>query len=153
VLTRHPIITGASHGSHNARVSSGRMNPRILVVDDDIEFTQLLEFNLKRHGFGVSVASNGVQALRMARSELPDVILLDVMLPDLDGLSVCEILSGQALTREIPIFVISALQESWGQTRKIRAHYTSYFTKPVDLKDLTEKVRVAWEKKRALSNS
>jgi DNA-binding response OmpR family regulator len=134
----------------HARVSSGRMNPRILVVDDDIEFTQLLEFNLKRHGFGVSVASNGVQALRMARSELPDVILLDVMLPDLDGLPVCEILSGQALTREIPIFIISSLQESWGQTRKIRAHY---FTKPVDLKDLTEKVRVAWEKKRALSNS
>jgi len=79
--------------------------PRVLVVDDDPEFVQLIEFNLARLGCGILVAHNGLQALRVARTESPDVILLDVMLPDIEGFTVCEILRAHASTRDIPVFI------------------------------------------------
>src|SRR6266496_63901 len=87
--------------------------PRVLIVDDDPEFAQLIEFNLTRQGCDILVAHEGLQALRVARTELPDVILLDVMLPDIEGFTVCEILRAHASTRDIPVFILSALHESW----------------------------------------
>ena len=119
-------------------------------MDDDTDFCQLLEFNLERLGFTTFIASNGVEALNIARSQLPDVVLLDLMLPDLDGLSVCEILHSQPSTRDIPVFIVSALQESWAGTRKSRARFTGYFTKPVNLKSLGETVRAASKKHQAM---
>src|SRR4051794_11035883 len=81
-----------------------------------------------------------------ARTELPDVILLDLMLPDLDGLSVCEILNSNPLTRDIPILILSALDQSWAETHKRKARFARFFTKPVDLKVLRESVcTTAWE--------
>jgi CheY-like chemotaxis protein len=81
--------------------------------------------------------------LRVARAKLPDVILIDVMLPDLDGLAVCEILNRQPSTRDIPVIIVSALNESWTQTRKSSARFVRFFTKPVDLKLLRAAVRAA----------
>ncbi len=75
----------------------------------------------------------------------PDVILVDIMLPDLDGLSVCEILNSQPSTRDIPVIIVSALNQSWIETRKSKARFARFFTKPVDLKLLRETVRTAAE--------
>ncbi len=125
------------------------MKPRVLVVDDDLEFVQLIEFNLKQAGYDSLMACSGVQALRIARAELPDVILMDVMLPDLDGLSVCEILNSQPSTREIPVVILTALDQSWTETRKSKARYARFFTKPVDLKALRETVRQAANQRQA----
>jgi CheY-like chemotaxis protein len=119
------------------------MRPRVLVVDDDTEYAQLLKFNLELDGCESLVVHNGVHALRTARAHLPDVILVDVMLPDLDGLSVCEILNSQPSTRDIPVIIVSALNQSWVETRKSKARFTRFFTKPVDLKLLRETVRGA----------
>jgi CheY-like chemotaxis protein len=119
------------------------MRPRVLVVDDDVEYAQLLRFNLELDGCESLVVHNGVHALRTARAQLPDVILVDVMLPDLDGLSVCEILNSQPSTRDIPVIIVSALNQSWVATRKSKARFTRFFTKPVDLKILRETVRAA----------
>jgi DNA-binding response OmpR family regulator len=113
------------------------------VVDDDVEFVELIQFNLGQEGFESFTAHTGVHALRIARAQLPDVILMDVMLPDLDGLSVCEILNSQLSTRDIPVFILSALDQSWAQTRKAKARFAGFFTKPVDLKILRESVRTA----------
>ncbi len=121
------------------------MKPRILVVDDDIEYAQLLKFTLDQEGCESLLVHNGVHALRMARAELPDVILVDIMLPDLDGLSVCEILNSQPSTRDIPVIIVSALNQSWIETRKSKARFARFFTKPVDLKLLRETVRTAAE--------
>jgi len=122
------------------------MKPRVLVVDDDIEFAELIKFNLTQEGCESFAVHTGIHALRAARAELPDVILMDVMLPDLDGLSVCEILNSQALTRDIPILMLTALDQSWTETRKSKARFARFFTKPVDLKILRDSVRtVAWE--------
>jgi CheY-like chemotaxis protein len=119
------------------------MKPRVLVVDDDREFAQLIQFNLGQEGCESLAAHTGVNALRVARAESPDVILMDLMLPDMDGLSVCEILNSQPSTQDIPVFILSALNESWTQTRKSKARFVRFFTKPVDLKLLRESVRTA----------
>jgi DNA-binding response OmpR family regulator len=121
------------------------MKPKVLVVDDDTEFAELLRFNLDEAGCESMVAHNGVHGLRLARAKLPDVILLDVMLPDLDGLSVCEILNKQPSTWHIPVIIISALNQTWPQTRKSSARFHQFFTKPVDLKVLRASVKTAIE--------
>jgi len=125
------------------------MKPRILVVDDDSEFTQLIEFNLRRQGCEIRIAHQGMEGLRLARTELPDLILLDLMLPDLGGLSVCEILQNQRSTRDIPVFILSALDQKWAETRSKKARFVRFFTKPVDLKLLGETVISTCEQHRA----
>src|SRR6266705_466450 len=138
----HPKAPNWSH--QQATVGSMKPSilakPRVLVVDDDPEFAQLIEFNLAQRGCDILIARAGLQALRMARAELPDVILLDVMLPDIEGLTVCEILRAQPSTRDIPVFILSALHESWATSRKTKARFARYFQKPVDLKLLGETV-------------
>ena len=114
------------------------MSPRILLVDDDREFVQLIEFNLKSQGCEVQVAHDGMEGLRLARKNMPDLILLDLMLPDLGGLSVCEILQSQPSTRDIPVFILSGLDETWAKKRKSRATFAGYFVKPVDPKLLSQ---------------
>src|SRR5262249_6962476 len=117
------------------------MKPKVLVVDDDGEFTELISYTLGKQGCQVLAAANGVQGLNLARTELPDVILLDLMLPDLDGLSVFQILRSQPSTRTIPVFIVSALGESWAGMRGPRLRYDRYLKKPVDLKALAQFVR------------
>lgn len=84
------------------------MQKRILVVDDEPDISGLLTFNLTRAGFAVDTAARGGEALEKAVSFHPDLILLDFMLPELDGLAICEILRDLPVTRQTPIFVITA---------------------------------------------
>jgi two-component system alkaline phosphatase synthesis response regulator PhoP len=84
------------------------MPKRILVVDDEPDLSRLLAFNLARAGFTVDTAARGGEALEKAVSFHPDLILLDLMLPELDGLAICEILRDLPGTRQTPIFVITA---------------------------------------------
>ena len=85
------------------------MTKRILVVDDEEDFSELLQFRLRHLDYEVLSAATGTEALNRARCEAPDVILLDLLLPDLDGLTVCEILRRQLSTRETPIFLITGV--------------------------------------------
>jgi len=124
------------------------VKPKVLAVDDDAEFAELIRYNLAKQGCEILVAFNGLQALYLARATQPDVILLDVMLPDLDGLSVCQILRAQPSTRDIPVFILSALDETWAARRGSRAKFAKYFRKPVDLKLLSDSVRVASEQRQ-----
>ena len=129
------------------------MNPRVLIVDDDLEFTELVEHNLRRYGCEVVVAQNGIQGLRVARTDSPDTIVLDLMMPDLDGLSVCEILQTQPSTRDIPVFIVSALDQSWVKTRRSRAKFAAYFTKPLKLNLLKECVLSVCDQRLAIIRS
>lgn len=121
------------------------MKPKVLVVDDEPEFAALVSYHLELQGCQALVAGNGVEALHLARLHLPDVILLDLLLPDLDGFSVCQILQAQPSTREIPVFIVSALDEPWGGQRGCKARFSKYFKKPVDLVALGQSVRASWE--------
>src|SRR6476660_746920 len=85
------------------------MRKKILVVEDDADLVELLSFNLKRAGFSVGTATEGIEALKKARSLLPDLILLDLILPELDGFAVCEILRRDSTTASIPIVILTAM--------------------------------------------
>lgn len=125
------------------------MKPRVLVVDDEPEYLQLVEFNLAGQGFEVVRAVNGLQALHKARCEMPHVIVLDLMLPDLDGFSVCEILRAQPSTKEVPVIILSALNGQATLDRSAKLGVSRCFTKGVDLKGLVECVRVAFNQHQA----
>jgi DNA-binding response OmpR family regulator len=115
------------------------MVPRILIVDDEHDFIELLQYKLGGHGYELIVANDGVHALSQARMLKPHLILLDILLPDLDGLSVCEILRRQPGTKKIPIIFMSALSgEVTKRTASMQAD--DFFTKPLDLNRLEKRI-------------
>jgi DNA-binding response OmpR family regulator len=115
------------------------MVPRILIVDDENDFIELLQYKLAGHGYDLIVANDGVHALSQARLLKPDLILLDILLPDLDGLSVCEILRRQPATKKIPVIFMSALSsEVTRRTASMQA--VDFFTKPLDLERLQQRI-------------
>lgn len=105
-------------------------NTKILVVDDDADWVELLRYNLKKAGFSIGTAFDGVEAVRKARSILPDVILLDLMLPELDGFAVCEILRRDKATASIPIVMLTALSGELGRLVGLDVGANAYLTKP-----------------------
>ena len=115
------------------------MVPRILIVDDENDFIELLQYKLAGHGYELIVANDGVHALSQARTLKPNLILLDILLPDLDGLSVCEILRRQPGTKKIPIIFMSALTgDVTKRTATMQAE--DFFTKPLDLNRLEKRI-------------
>ena len=115
------------------------MLPRILIVDDEGDFIELVKFRLANLPCEFLVASDGVQALSQARQFKPDLILLDILLPDLDGLSVCEILKRQPNTKKIPIIFMSALSSEVTK-RSAAMNAEDFFTKPLDLNRLEKRI-------------
>jgi CheY-like chemotaxis protein len=115
------------------------MMPRILIVDDENDFIELLQYKLAGHGYDLIVANDGVHALSQARQMKPDLILLDILLPDLDGLSVCEILKRQPSTKKIPVIFMSALSSDVTR-RTVAMHAEDFFTKPLDLPRLEKRI-------------
>jgi CheY-like chemotaxis protein len=115
---------------------------KVLVVDDYAENVELLEELLSSSGYEVSTAYDGEEALRIARSVLPDLILLDIMMPKMDGYQVCEELRNSANTKDIPIIFVTAKTEVKDWTHAIfNMGANSYITKPVNAKKLIEKVK------------
>jgi two-component system, OmpR family, alkaline phosphatase synthesis response regulator PhoP len=115
------------------------MVPRILIVDDENDFIELLQYKLAGHGYDLIVANDGVQALSQARLLKPDLILLDILLPDLDGLSVCEILRRQPATKKIPVIFMSALSSNVTR-RTASMQADDFFTKPLDFVRLEKRI-------------
>jgi len=113
--------------------------PRILIVDDERDFIELVQYRLAGLGCEFIVASDGVQALSQARQFKPNLILLDILLPDLDGLSVCEILRRQPSTKKIPIIFMSALSGDVTK-RTVTMQAEDFFTKPLDLDRLQSRI-------------
>jgi DNA-binding response OmpR family regulator len=104
-------------------------------VDDERDFIELLQYRLAGLGCKFIVANDGVQALTQARQFKPSLILLDILLPDLDGLSVCEILRRQPATKKIPIIFMSALTSEVTR-RTVAVQADDFFTKPLDMERL-----------------
>ena len=115
------------------------MTPRILIVDDECDLVELVRFRLAGLGCEFIVANDGVHALSQARQFKPNLILLDILLPDLDGLSVCEILRRQAATQTTPIIFISALSSDVTR-RTVAMHAEDFFTKPLNFERLERRI-------------
>ena len=117
------------------------MRKKILVVEDDPDLVELLSFNLRGCGFTVSTASDGLDALKKARTILPDLILLDLMLPELDGFGVCEILRREPATASIPIIMVTAMSSQFARLAGLEAGANDYITKPFSPKQLIARVQ------------
>lgn len=115
---------------------------RILVVDDFVQNVELLEELLFTADYDVSTAYDGEEALKKAHEEKPDLILLDIMMPKMDGYQVCEALRNADDTKDIPIIFVTAKTEVKDWTHAIfNMGANSYITKPINAKKLIEKVK------------
>jgi class 3 adenylate cyclase/CheY-like chemotaxis protein len=115
----------------------------VLIVDDEEPNRMLLRDPLEAHGYEIIEAENGEQALQKVEQRPPDVILLDVMMPRMDGFEVCRRLKNDARTAHIPILIVTALSERMERMKGIAAGASDFLTKPVDLQELTLRVNHA----------
>jgi two-component system phosphate regulon response regulator PhoB len=115
--------------------------PRILIIEDERGLVQTLSWYFTREGYETIVAHDGVDGLRKAQMHLPDVVLLDVMLPGADGLTVCRELRAGERTRDIPIIMITAKSEEADQIEGFAKGADDYVTKPFNNKILLQRVK------------
>jgi DNA-binding response OmpR family regulator len=118
------------------------MNTRkILVVDDEVDLVETVRFPLEIEGFDVLVSYNGEDALNQARKENPDLIILDLMLPKLDGYKVCRLLKFDERYKHIPILMLTAKTQEKDKILGKETGADEYITKPFEMDVLMEKVK------------
>jgi len=117
------------------------MPPRVLVVDDDPEVAKSIEATLRRHHYQVSVVHTGVSALKEARRHMPDIIVLDVIMPGMDGLETCKQLRSDPGLVDIPILFLTALGRPEDRVAGFRAGADDYLTKPFNLEELQLRIQ------------
>jgi len=121
------------------------MSTRILVVDDEPSVTDLLAYNLRKAHYDVLIASDGRQALQLAREASPDLILLDLMLPEVDGLDVCRELRKST---SVPIIMVTALGEETDRVVGLEVGADDYVTKPFGVRELLARVKAVLRRTR-----
>jgi two-component system phosphate regulon response regulator PhoB len=114
---------------------------RILVVEDEEDLLELITYNLSREGYRVSGVTSGEAALREARTQLPDLILLDLLLPQIDGLEVCKLLRNDRQTRHIPVIMLTAKTEEADVVAGLELGADDYIPKPFSPRVLVARVR------------
>ncbi len=114
---------------------------KILVVDDEADLVETIRFPLEMEGFNVLVSYNGDDALNQARKENPDLILLDLMLPKLDGYKVCRLLKFDERYKHIPILMLTAKTQEKDKLLGKETGADEYITKPFDIDELMKKVK------------
>ena len=115
------------------------MAGKILIVDDEKAIVDILDFNLKKEGYETRKAYDGGEGLRMAREENPDLILLDVMLPVMDGFSVCKALREER--NSVPIIMLTAREEETDKVFGLETGADDYITKPFSMRELLARVK------------
>jgi two-component system, OmpR family, phosphate regulon response regulator PhoB len=114
---------------------------KILIIEDERALTDVLTYNLQRDGYEVSVAHDGQEGLRKAQTTLPDLIILDLMLPLLSGIDVCRELRARERTRDIPIIILTAKAEEMDQLVGFSMGADDYVTKPFSVKVLLQRIK------------
>jgi two-component system phosphate regulon response regulator PhoB len=123
-------------------------NEHVLIIEDEEDIVELIRFNLVRNGFKVIAAMTGDAGLRQAHSHVPDLILLDLMLPGMDGLDVCRALRRDDRTASIPIVILTARAEDSDIVAGLELGADDYVTKPFSPKVLVARIRSALRRKR-----
>jgi len=118
------------------RVAKGR----ILVVDDEIYIVHILDFSLGMEGYEVVTALDGEQALERVAEQKPDLIVLDIMMPKLDGYETCKVLKSREETRDIPVILLSAKGRNVDQKTGFEVGADDYITKPFSPRKLVERI-------------
>lgn len=117
------------------------MRKKLLIVEDNTELLELLRLSFKHAGFLVSTAANGLEALKKARSVSPDLILLDLVLPELDGFAVCEALRRGEDTSATPIIMLTGLTSEFTRYAGMESGADEYVTKPVSPDELLPRIK------------
>ena len=113
---------------------------KILIVDDDEDIRELLMYNLKREGHDVSCAENGLEALDMIQSNIPDLIILDVMMPKMDGIEFCDLVKADPSKKNIIICFLTARNEDYSQIAGLESGGDDYVSKPIKPKVLISRI-------------
>ena len=117
------------------------MTPQVLVVEDEDALSTLLQYNLEKEGYTVRVAADGEEALVQVDERLPDLIVLDWMLPKISGIEVCRRLRGRAETRNVPIVMLTARGEESDRIRGLDTGADDYVIKPFSMTELSARLR------------
>ncbi len=118
--------------------TEGPVQARILVVDDELPIVELLSYNLKRAGYEVLIARDGEEAVEQARREQPDLVVLDLMLPRMDGLDVCRVLRHE---RDVPIIMLTARDTEVDRVVGLELGADDYVVKPFSVRELMARVK------------
>ncbi|MGD1087246.1 MAG: response regulator [Verrucomicrobiota bacterium] len=116
------------------------MRRKILVVDDDPDQLEVVRWSLKKAGFAIGTAANGVAALVKTRSVLPDLIVLDLMLPELNGFDICKALRKDPVTASIPIIMLTGMRSEFSRLAALESGVNCFLTKPYSPDELVSKV-------------
>src|SRR6266496_3739241 len=135
-----PSPLGAAPGWRGRKEVSGMAKGRILVVDDEIYIVHILDFSLGMEGYEVITALDGEQALEKARAERPDLIVLDIMMPKLDGYETCKRLKADPNTKDVPVILLSAKGRNVDQKVGFEVGADDYITKPFSPRKLVERI-------------
>ena len=117
------------------------MEYKVLIVDDEEDIRKLLSYNFEKEGYVVYTASTGMKAFDLAMKIIPDIIFLDVMLPDIDGIEICEMMRKQPALNNSYILFLSARNEDYSQVAGYRAGGDDYIVKPVRMRILLHKAK------------
>ncbi len=117
------------------------MPQKILVIDDDPSAARLVGYILEREGYHVDTVANGLEGIKKVQDEAPDLVILDVMLPGLDGFEVCYRLRAEPRTAQLPILMLSAKVQEIDKATGLRAGANEYLTKPADPEQVLTRVK------------
>ncbi|HYT87515.1 MAG TPA: response regulator transcription factor [Gemmataceae bacterium] len=127
--------------------------PRILIIEDERGLTDVLTYNLQREGYEVIVAHDGQEGLRKAQMQSPDLIILDLMLPTMDGLEVCRELRAGERTRSVPILMLTAKTEETDQIVGFQMGADDYVPKPFSVKILLQRIKALQRRAEAVAET
>lgn len=119
---------------------------KILIIEDDEHIIELLRFNVENNGYIVSVAMEGYEGLNKAINELPDLILLDLMLPGIDGIEICKRLKTKEKTKDIPIIMLTAKSHETDKILGLEIGADDYVTKPFSVRELITRIKVVFRR-------
>ena len=120
----------------------------ILCIEDEIDIQEIIAYNLGKSGYAVTLADDGVKGLELAQTQLPDLVLLDIMLPGLNGMQVCERLKADPKTQSIPIIMLSARSEEADVISGLSSGADDYITKPFSQAELLARIKVALRRRQ-----
>ncbi len=113
----------------------------VLIIDDEEDIRNILEYNLKKEGFSVYTSENGAGGIELAKQVNPDIIILDVMMPEMDGIEVCEVLRADPETKHIRICFLTARNEDYSQIAGLDAGADDYVSKPIKPRVLISRLK------------
>jgi len=115
--------------------------PKILIIDDEQDIVDLLSYNLEKEGYEIVSAADGLKGKSLAEATAPDLIVLDLMLPGIDGLELCKLLRNSPKTASIPILMLTARSEEIDKIIGLEIGADDYVTKPFSVREIAARVR------------